>query len=121
MDALACYQKFNGFNKLTYENSLKQIKKLLENKNANEEYLNYLIILFGNIREQMGKNNNLIQNMSYEEILKKIEDYLPVKKIEKDKHGEVFTPPKLIVLLENTPSLAIILLTLITPKVSRFS
>jgi tRNA dimethylallyltransferase len=45
----------------------------------------------------MGKNNDaLIFHMSPEDIQKKIEQYLPVRKEEKDKLGEVFTPQKLI-------------------------
>ena len=45
----------------------------------------------------MGKNNDaLIFHMSPQDIQKKIEQYLPVRKEEKDKLGEVFTPQKLI-------------------------
>jgi hypothetical protein len=43
-----------------------------------------------------GKKNGLIYTSTYENILDIITDYLPVKKTEKDKFGEVFTPPKLI-------------------------
>ena len=45
----------------------------------------------------MGKNNDaLIFHMSPQDIQEKIEQYLPVRKEEKDKLGEVFTPQKLI-------------------------
>ena len=38
----------------------------------------------------------LITTMTYDELLDKIEEYLPVRKDEKEKIGEVFTPPILI-------------------------
>lgn len=40
----------------------------------------------------MGHKDNLIYEMTGAGIQKKIEEYLPVKKEEKDKYGEVFTP-----------------------------
>lgn len=47
----------------------------------------------------------LITSMNYNEILTKINDYLPVRENEKDKFGEVFTPPTLInELLDQLPS-----------------
>lgn len=41
-------------------------------------------------------NNFLIKNMTSNEIEDKIKEYLPVKKQERDKNGEVFTPSQLI-------------------------
>jgi len=41
-------------------------------------------------------NNKLIYNMTADEIHDKIEEYLPVRQVEKDKFGEVFTPMSLI-------------------------
>ena len=47
----------------------------------------------------------LITSMNYNELLTKINDYLPVRENEKDKFGEVFTPPVLIdELLDQLPS-----------------
>jgi len=47
----------------------------------------------------------LITSMNYNEILEKIKDYLPVRENEKDKFGEVFTPPTLIdELLDQLPA-----------------
>ena len=43
--------------------------------------------------------------MTYDELLDKIEKYLPVRENEKDKFGEVFTPPILInELLDQLPN-----------------
>lgn len=44
----------------------------------------------------MMKKDILIQDMSPQDIQKKIEEYLPVRVEEKDKYGEVFTPIDLI-------------------------
>ena len=44
----------------------------------------------------MGKSKMLIYDKTPEEIDEIIREYLPVKIIEKDKYGEVFTPPSLI-------------------------
>jgi len=56
-----------------------------------------LNIIFSNIRDSMGKNDNaLIFRMGPEDIQEKIEKHLPVRKYEKDKFGEVFTPINLI-------------------------
>jgi hypothetical protein len=47
----------------------------------------------------------LITTMTYDELLDKIEEYLPVRKDEKEKFGEVFTPPILInELLDQLPN-----------------
>jgi hypothetical protein len=53
----------------------------------------------------MGKpKNSFIFDMTFEEIQTKIEEYLPIRKNEKDKFGEVFTPLSLInELLYNIP------------------
>ena len=47
----------------------------------------------------------LIRSMNYTELLYKIEEYLPVRMNEKEKYGEVFTPPALInELLDHLPT-----------------
>jgi hypothetical protein len=53
-------------------------------------------ISFDIIRDKMGQNDKMIYKMNNEQILEVIEKYLPVRKTEKDKFGEVFTPPQLI-------------------------
>jgi len=46
----------------------------------------------------------MISTMKYDDLINKIEEYLPVRKNEKEKFGEVFTPPLLInELLDNLP------------------
>lgn len=69
-----------------------------ENKEDNGEQLAInLNVIFDNIRESMGKNNDpLIFSMESDEVLKTINKYLPVRDEEKDKFGEVFTPSDLI-------------------------
>jgi hypothetical protein len=42
------------------------------------------------------KTNGLIKTMTIKDIQETIEEFLPVRKIEKDKYGEVFTPQELI-------------------------
>ncbi len=90
-------QKYEASEKGKQAKKRQRIKRKIRNqeleaKKLEEKKQKYL----DSLEKEKQENNNLIQNMSYEEILKKIEDYLPIKKIEKDKHGEVFTPPKLI-------------------------
>ena len=42
------------------------------------------------------KNDNLIKNMNNDEVQKHIDNYLDVRKEEKERFGEVFTPTSLI-------------------------
>ena len=81
---------------------LENLKKFYSNKNPEFNNIqNFQKEIFLNIKTKMtelygGKKNGLIYTSTYENILDIITDYLPVKKTEKDKFGEVFTPPKLI-------------------------
>lgn len=53
----------------------------------------------------MSKKNSLIKKMKINEIINKIEKYLPVRNNEKNMFGEVFTPPNLInEMLDNLPN-----------------
>ena len=53
--------------------------------------------IFNNTNNMVLKNDKgLIQNMTYEDILQKINKYLPIRKKEKDENGEVFTPFNLV-------------------------
>jgi hypothetical protein len=52
--------------------------------------------IFDNIKELMTKTDGIIHDMSDKDIEEKIEQYLSVREEEKNKHGEVFTPIKLI-------------------------
>ena len=80
---------------VTVKTILQNAKDTGKQRKQDDNY--YQIIIFNNIRESMGKNNDaLIFHMSPQDIQKKIEQYLPVRKEEKDKLGEVFTPQKLI-------------------------
>ena len=55
-----------------------------------------LNFIFDNIRKLMGKSDGIIHDMTDKDIEEKIEQYLSVREEEKNKHGEVFTPIKLI-------------------------
>ena len=106
-NAYACYMNFQSNIPYTREKLKHILLIIIELLNSNEsEQLNVnLNIIFHNIRESMGKSNDaLIINMTPEEIQSKIEQYLPVREDEKNKLGEVFTPPKLIdEMLEKLP------------------
>lgn len=97
IDVLGCYLKrINETYTLNdYKKSLNIIKNVINNDNYSI-INNMLIIMFDNIKEQLGMKTDLIYNMNSDDILEKIKEYLPVRKIEKDKYGEVFTPPELI-------------------------
>lgn len=96
IDVLGCYMKrISNYTKEQYENTLKNIRDIL-NDDDNKNITNGLIIFFVNIKEVMGKKKNLIFDMSSKDIQDKIEEYLPVRQVEKDKYGEVFTPQSLI-------------------------
>ena len=75
---------------------LEMINRILAER-ENEQLLINLNLIFNTIRDTMGKNTDaLILSMNAEDIQKKIEEYLPIRKKEKDDLGEVFTPSKLI-------------------------
>lgn len=102
-DVLGCYiQKLEKLTKEQYILFLENLKKFYSNKNPEFNNIqNFQKEIFLNIKTKMteldgGKKNGLIYTSTYENILDIITDYLPVKKTEKDKFGEVFTPPKLI-------------------------
>ena len=94
---LACYMKYQSVIPYTKTqlkhllDTIQRIIKLSEQLNVN------LNIIFDNIRNSMGKNDNpLISDMTAEKIQEKIEQYLPVREAEKQQNGEVFTPIELI-------------------------
>ncbi len=93
-----------GYSKKDFLNSLKFLLKFLESSGTSQ-LINMLIIIYDTIVEVMGKKNTLIMDMNAKEIQDKIIEYLPVKKVEKDKYGEVFTPQELInEMLDKLPS-----------------
>lgn len=55
-----------------------------------------LNFIFDNIKKLMTKSDGIIQDMTDKDIEEKIEQFLSVREEEKNKHGEVFTPPLLI-------------------------
>ena len=84
---------------------LLQIIQEVINDDKNEIVKNVLNNIFMDIKETMVKKTGLITNMDSEDIQKKIQEYLPVRSEEKDKFGEVFTPPVLIdEMLDKIPS-----------------
>jgi hypothetical protein len=101
-EPLACYMDLvYNFNKNKFINSLKTIKSTFTNEKykSNEKIKklkNTINNIFVSIRDTMGKKKNLITQMTTKDIQDKIEEYLPVKKEEKDAFGEVFTPQILI-------------------------
>lgn len=111
IEPLACYMNLiSDYDKKTFLKSLNLLKDLYTNEKYNkDEKIQKLLRIINNIyvsiREKMGKKTNLIYDMTPNEIQEKIEEYLPVKKAEKDKYGEVFTPAELIdEMLEKLPS-----------------
>jgi hypothetical protein len=93
------------YTKIQLQRLLVKIFEIINSNGAEQLKIN-LNIIFSNIKDSMGKNDNpLIFDMSTEDIQKKIEQYLPVREYEKDTLGEVFTPEKLIVeMLDQLPS-----------------
>ena len=90
---LGCHREIiKGYSKKKFCDSIDIFKKILEDT----EYRNLANIIFNSIKEAMGKSKMLICDKTPEEIDEIMREYLPVKKIEKDKYGEVFTPPLLI-------------------------
>ena len=53
-------------------------------------------LMKGGGRKMKGGTRKLIDDMNNKEIMAKIQQYLPIRKEMKDKHGEVFTPYELI-------------------------
>ena len=94
INVLGCYMNIiKGYDKKKFMKSLKIYKQFI---NSNERLKYVINNIFIKIRDKMGKTKKLIKNMESADIRKLIEDYLPVRKIEKDKFGEVFTPVVLI-------------------------
>tara|TARA_Y100000996_G_scaffold219321_1_gene172440 strand:+ start:1896 stop:6839 length:4944 start_codon:yes stop_codon:yes gene_type:complete len=99
LTTLGCYiQRTEGWTPKKYKKALQIFKKFLEDNNPNHEQLiNSIKIIYASIKDNMGKNKNaLIYDMDTINIQDKIEQYLPVRKIEKELYGEVFTPQSLI-------------------------
>lgn len=98
IDVLGCYMKrISEYDIEQYKKSLKIFESIIENKTSKYEVIkNSLFIIFDNIKRHIGMKDKLIYNMSSKDIQEKIEEYLPVREIEKDKYGEVFTPASLI-------------------------
>lgn len=85
----------------------KIIEILLELSNSKDSELlrNNLNFIFDNIKKIMTKSDGIIHDMTDKDIEEKIEQYLSVREEEKNKHGEVFTPVKLIEeMLDKLPS-----------------
>ena len=78
-------------------NLLKIIKGYIMKK-ENLKIKNKLELSFLHIKDSFKGDEAIItrQDMNPEKIIKLIENYLPIRKQEKDKYGEVFTPPQLI-------------------------
>jgi hypothetical protein len=96
IDVLGCYiKRTQGYTLNNYRKTINIILDILNNPKYNE-LTNSLIIIFSNIIETIGMKENLIYSMDIKDIQEKITEYLPIKKIEKDKYGEVFTPMVLI-------------------------
>jgi hypothetical protein len=100
-EPLACYMNLvSNYNKKKFLDSLNLFRRIFDEDNLKDEKIRRLTVIiqniYTNIKEKMGKQDNLIHNMTPNKIQKKIEEYLPVKLAEKDKYGEVFTPSSLI-------------------------
>lgn len=96
IDVVGCYVKrIQNYTLDDYKSVIQTILKLLRNP-KHETISNSLIIIFDNIREEIGMKGELIYSMDIKQIQDKIEEYLPVRKDEKNKYGEVFTPMSLI-------------------------
>ena len=90
---LGCYmERIKGYSKKQFCASLDIFKEIIKD----QEMHNLVNIIFGSIKEAMGKSSMLIYDMSAARIDDIIQKYLPVRKVEKDKNGEVFTPTELI-------------------------
>ena len=90
---LGCYmERIKGYSKKQFCASLVIFEEIIKD----QEMHKLVNIIFGSIKEAMGKSSMLIYDMSAARIDEIIQKYLPVRKIEKDKYGEVFTPTTLI-------------------------
>ena len=72
------------------------IQIIINELDKNEDLYINLNFIFDNIRTLMRNSDGLIHDMTDKDIETKIEQYLSVREEEKNKHGEVFTPPTLI-------------------------
>ena len=90
---LGCFMgRFRQLSRDDFITHLHVFKQLSKNPRINKEFF----ILYDSIRETMGGKKDLILHMTATDIQNKIDEYLPIRKEEKDKHGEVFTPRVLI-------------------------
>ena len=96
----ACFMNYDLNNEFYTKDKLQKILELLYDileQPGSEQLLINSNFIFDNIKEVMGKPNNiLIVTMTPEDIQTKITEYLPIREDEKNKYGEVFTPIILI-------------------------
>jgi len=93
-DVLGCYMTmFNNYTAARYSRVLRAVRDIVSKRTL---LSSSILIIFANIKDNIGMKQELIKNMTSEKIMETIEKYLPVKKDEKDKFGEVFTPMSLI-------------------------
>jgi hypothetical protein len=115
---IGCYiQKFKDIDPKDLRKLLQKIKEVIFTDEFNE-VRQHLNLLYNNIRMDFkltgggkkirtkkllkggrimrGGTRKLIDDMNNQEIMAKIQQYLPIRKEMKDKHGEVFTPYELI-------------------------
>ena len=93
-DIYICYINNTGgkpFNKNQLKQFLIMFIKLLEN----DDLKNVLKFIFNSIKTKM-TSNPLIYDMSENDIMDTIKQYLPIREKEKNENGEVFTPYELI-------------------------
>jgi hypothetical protein len=96
IDVLGCYlQGLENYTIKDYKKALQTMKSIIDN-DAYDDFNRSITIYFDMIRNNIGMNDNLILTMTAEDIQNKIKEYLLVRKAEKDKYGEVFTPASLI-------------------------
>jgi len=92
----ACYMKINNLNRISLIRLLESTLEILNHESSRQLSIT-LNIIFDNIRDSMSKYSDaLILHMSAQDIQDKIEQYLPIRKKEKEQYGEVFTPISLI-------------------------
>jgi hypothetical protein len=99
---LDCFLNSPGLINKKYKYNRETLKKIIDtlsellNSGDSELLRNNLNFIFDNIKKLMTKSDGIIHDMTDKDIEEKIEQYLSIRKEEKDKHGEVFTPIKLI-------------------------
>ena len=95
INVLGCFMKrVKGYTKEKFLKSLEIYKNIVSDE---QELMTKINFIFNTIIEHMGKDEMLISNKKDpSEILTIINKYLPIRKVEKDTYGEVFTPPSLI-------------------------